>query len=86
MKKNKCYLSFLIILNVSSEVSIKISILLSILYKASFFLLMLLHLPKRKMRKTFYKKIKNRSVNLFGDINALLKSIILFDDYNQLRL
>jgi hypothetical protein len=45
-----------------------------------------LHRPKRKMRQTFYKKIKNRSVNLFGDINALLKSIILFDDYNQLRL
>ena len=38
------------------------------------------------MRQTFYKKIKNRSINLFGDINALLKSIILFDDYNQLRL
>jgi len=46
----------------------------------------ILHRPKRKMRQTFYKKIKNRSVNLFGDINALLKSIILFDDYNQLRL
>ena len=46
----------------------------------------ILHRPKRKMRQTFYKKIKNRSVNLFGDINELLKSIILFDDYNQLRL
>jgi hypothetical protein len=32
------------------------------------------------MRQTFYKKIKNRSVNLFGDINALLKSIILYED------
>ena len=42
-----------------------------------------LHRPKRKMRQTFYKKIKNRSVNLFGDINALLKSIILFDDYSD---
>ena len=47
---------------------------------------LLLHRPKRKIRQTFYKKIKNCSVNLFGDINALLKSIILFDDYNQLRL
>ena len=45
-----------------------------------------LHRPKRKMRQTFYKKIKNSSVNLFGDVKALLKSIILFDDYNQLRL
>jgi hypothetical protein len=43
----------------------------------------ILHRPKRKMRQTFYKKIKNRSVNLFGDINALLKSIILFDDYSD---
>ena len=39
-----------------------------------------LHRPKRKMRQTFYKKIKNCSINLFGDINALLNSIILFDD------
>jgi hypothetical protein len=45
--------------------------------------LIALHRPKRKMRQTFYKKIKNRSVNLFGDINALLKSIILFDDYSD---
>jgi len=45
--------------------------------------LIILHRPKRKMRQTFYKKIKNRSVNLFGDINALLKSIILFDDYSD---
>lgn len=45
-----------------------------------------LHRPKRKMRQTFYKKIKNSSVNLFGDVKALLKSIILFDDYNQIRL
>ena len=43
----------------------------------------ILHRPKRKMRQTFYKKIKNRSINLFGDINALLKSIILFDDYSD---
>ncbi len=34
----------------------------------------------------FIKKIKNSSVNLFGDINDLLKSIIIFDDYNQIQL
>jgi hypothetical protein len=40
--------------------------------------------PTEKKNETnFYKKIKNRSVNLFGDINALLKSIILFDDYSD---
>ena len=41
-----------------------------------------LHRPKRKMRQTFYKKIKNLSIFLFGDVKAPLKGIILFDDYN----
>ena len=43
-----------------------------------------LHRPKRKMRQTFYKKIKNLSIFLFGDVKAPLKGVILFDDYNLL--
>jgi len=43
-----------------------------------------LHRPKRKMRQPFYKKIKNLSVSLFGDVKAPLKGVILFDDYNLL--
>ena len=45
---------------------------------------MKLHRPKRKMRQTFYKKIKNLSIFLFGDVKAPLKGVILFDDYNLL--
>jgi len=33
------------------------------------------------MRQTFYKKYN--LINLFGNVNALLKSIILFDDYSD---
>jgi len=44
----------------------------------------ILHRPKRKMRQTFYKKIKNLSIFLFGDVKAPLKGVILFDDYNLL--
>ena len=47
---------------------------------------LILHRPKRKMRQTFYKKIKNLSISLFGDVKAPLKGVILFDDYNLLRL
>ena len=43
-----------------------------------------LHQPKRKMRQTFYKKIKNLSNFLFGDVKAPLKGVILFDNYNLL--
>ena len=46
----------------------------------------ILHRPKRKMRQTFYKKIKNLSLSLFGDVKAPLKGVILFDDYNLLWL
>ena len=46
--------------------------------------LRLLHQPKRKMRQTFYKKIKNLSNFLFGDVKAPLKGVILFDNYNLL--
>ena len=43
-----------------------------------------LHRPKRKMRQTFYKKIKNYQFLFFGDIKAPLKGVILFDNYNLL--
>ena len=43
-----------------------------------------LHRPKRKMRQTFYKKIKNYQFLFFGDVKAPLKGVILFDDYNLL--
>jgi len=36
------------------------------------------------MRQTFYKKIKNLSISLFGDVKAPLMGFILFDDYNLL--
>jgi len=44
----------------------------------------LLHRPKIKMRQTFYKKNKKISIFIFGDVNADLKGVILFDDYNLL--
>ena len=47
-------------------------------------MLITLHRPKRKMRQTFYKKIKNLSISFFGDVKAPLKGVILFDDYNLL--
>jgi len=55
------------------------------LFSTMFILVFLpLHRPKRKMRQTFYKKIKNYQFLFFGDVKAPLKGVILFDDYNLL--
>jgi hypothetical protein len=32
-------------------------------------------LKQRKMRQTFYKKIKNRSIHLFADINTPFQAL-----------
>jgi hypothetical protein len=45
-----------------------------------------LHRPKRKMRQILYKNIKKHLFFLSSGINAPLRALDIFDDYNLLWL